>query len=119
MGPLNAAMKRDYVDRQADVRYAIQWTTLGEYLDWLVQRGISTNVASFVGASTVRIHVLGHAHRAATRDELAAMCDLVRGAMQEGALGVGSALIYPPGFYADTDELVALATAAAEYGGTY
>jgi N-acyl-D-amino-acid deacylase len=119
MGPLNVAMQEDYVRQQTDVRYAIEWTTLGEYLDWLAHRGISTNVASFVGASTVRMHVLGHAHRVAAPDEVAAMCNLVRGAMQEGALGVGSALIYPPGFYADTDELVALATAAAEYGGTY
>ncbi len=119
MGPLNDAMKQEMVERQADIKYDVTWTTLGEYLDHLVERGISTNVASFVGATTVRIHVLGYEDRAPTPDELEEMRALVRSAMEEGALGVGSSLIYAPAFYADTEELIELAKVAAEYGGMY
>jgi N-acyl-D-amino-acid deacylase len=119
MGPLTASMKRDRLEQQGDLRYPIEWTTLGEYLDLLVKRGISCNVASFVGAATVRMHELESANRAPTPEELARMQQLVRDAMEEGALGVGSALIYAPGCYAKTDELVALCQAAAPYGGRY
>jgi N-acyl-D-amino-acid deacylase len=119
MGPLSDAMKHEALDRQADIRYPIAWTTLGEYLDHLVARGVSCNVASFIGATSVRIHELGYADRPPTADELERMCGLVRQAMREGALGVGSSLIYAPAFYAGTDELVALMCAAAEYGGMY
>ncbi|MHB8520779.1 MAG: N-acyl-D-amino-acid deacylase family protein [Limisphaerales bacterium] len=119
MGPLNPAMKRNMLDSQADIKYAVDWTTLGGYLDSLVKRGVSCNVASFVGATTVRIHELGYANRPPTRAELARMRRLVRQAMEEGALGVGSALIYAPGFYAKTDELIALAKVAAEHHGLY
>jgi N-acyl-D-amino-acid deacylase len=119
MGPLTPAMKQELLERQTDIRYDIVWTSLREYLDWLVARGVSTNVASFVGATTVRIHVLGHEDRAPSPPELEAMCRLVREAMRDGALGLGSSLIYAPAFYAGTDELVALAAAAAEYGGLY
>jgi N-acyl-D-amino-acid deacylase len=119
MGPLTDSMKAEAVQQQGDIKYEIRWTTLGEYLDYLVQRGVSPNVASFVGATTVRVHELGYADRAPTPAELDRMRDLVRQAMEEGALGVGSALIYAPGFYAKTDELVALAKAAGEYGGIY
>ena len=119
MGPLNAAMKQEALERQADIHYPIVWTTLGEYLAHLVERGISCNVASFVGATTLRVHEVGYADRPPTADELARMCDLVRQAMREGALGVGSSLIYAPAFYAGTDELVALMRAAAEFGGMY
>lgn len=119
MGPLTDSMKAEAVRRQGDITYDVAWTTLGGYLDYLVSRGISPNVASFVGATTVRVHELGYADRAPTPDELARMQDLVRDAMQEGALGVGSSLIYAPAFYADTDELVALVQAAHEYGGMY
>jgi N-acyl-D-amino-acid deacylase len=119
MGPLNDAMKEEVVRHQSDIHYAVEWTTLGEYLDFLVGRGISPNVASFVGATTVRIHVLGHEDRAPTAEELSTMQALVRDAMREGALGVGSSLIYAPAFYAETDELVALARAAGESGGMY
>lgn len=119
MGPLHDAMKEELVDRQTDVRFEVSWTTLGDYLEYLVDRGISPNVASFVGATTVRIHELGYEDRAPTPDELARMQELVRDAMEEGALGVGASLIYAPAFYADTEELVALARAAAEYGGSY
>ena len=119
MGPLNAAMKKENVEAQGDIKYAIEWTTLGEYLEYLERRGVSPNVASFVGATTVRIHELGKVDRAPTASELARMQALVRGAMEEGALGVGSSLIYAPAFYAKTDELIALMQAAAPYGGMY
>ena len=116
MGPLSPRMKKDLVAQQADIRYAVKWTTLGEYLDYLVRRRISCNVASFVGATTVRIHELGYANRAPTPVELERMQGLVRHAMSEGALGVASSLIYAPAFYAQTDELIALAKAAAPHG---
>lgn len=119
MGPLNDAMKRELVEQQGDLRYDIAWTTLGEYLEHLEKRGVAVNVASFVGATTVRIHVLGYENRAPTPDELERMRTLVRQAMEEGALGVGASLIYAPAFYADTSELVELCRVAAEYGGMY
>src|SRR5690349_20982346 len=119
MGPLNEKMKRELVERQGDIKYNVSWTSLGQYLDYLVRRGISPNVASFVGATTVRVHELGYENRPPTSEELARMEELVRQAMEEGALGVASALIYAPGFYAQTDELIALAKAAAPYGGVY
>ena len=119
MGPFNEQMKESQRQSQGDIKYDVAWTTLGEYLDHLVNRGISCNVASFVGATTVRIHELGHADRAPTRAELERMKQLVRQAMQEGALGVGSSLIYAPAFYAKTDELIELCQAAAEFDGMY
>jgi len=119
MGPLNAAMKKDMVDSQADIKYAVKWTTLGDYLGYLARRGVSPNVASFVGATTVRIHEIGYADRRPTPEELERMRELVRQGMEEGALGLGSSLIYAPAFYAKTDELIALAKVAAEYGGIY
>ena len=119
MGPLNDAMKKEALESQGDIKYPIEWTTLAEYLDWLTKRGISPNVASFVGATTVRVHEIGYADRAPTPEELARMQALVRQAMEDGALGVGSALIYAPAFYAKTPELVALMQAAAPYGGMY
>ncbi len=118
-GPLTDELKKVMVEQQADIKYPIEWTTLGEYLEYLERRGISTNVASLVGAATVRENVLGFADRAPTPAELARMQAIVRQAMEEGALGVGSALIYAPGFYAKTDELIALMKAAAPYGGIY
>ena len=119
MGPLNEAMKQDMLSRQGDITYSISWTKLSEYLQYLVQRGISPNVASFVGATTIRIHVLGYEDRPPTPEELDQMRALVREAMEEGALGVGSSLIYAPAFFASTAELTALAEIAAEYQGTY
>jgi N-acyl-D-amino-acid deacylase len=118
-GPLTGAMKADIRRRQRDYTYDIDWTSLGEYLESLERRGISPNVASFVGATTVRMHVLGEEDRDPSAEELALMQDLVRAAMREGALGVGSSLIYAPAFFAETPELVALARAAAESGGGY
>ena len=119
MGPLNEDMKRRAVERQGDIRFDVEWTTLGQYLDFLENRGVSVNVASFVGATTLRVHEIGYDDRPATEDELARMQDLVRQAMREGALGVGSSLIYAPGNFADTEELISLVSAAAEYDGTY
>ncbi len=116
-GPLNAAMKERLLARQSDIRYPIDWTGFGDYLDALVRRGVSPNVASFVGATTVREYVLGEDDVDPTPAQLAEMQDLVRQAMREGALGVGSSLIYAPAFFAETPELVALVRAAAESGG--
>lgn len=119
MGPLNQSMKETRVERQSDIRYDIPWDTLGEYLQHLEDRGVSTNVASFVGATTVRIFVLGSRDRSATDQELAAMQELVREAMAEGAMGVGSSLPYAPAVFASTEELTSLAAAAAEFDGMY
>ena len=119
MGPLSPAMKKEGVDTQTDIKYDIGWTTLGEYLQWLVNRGVTPNVGSFIGAATPRVYVLGRANRAPTADELEQMRGLVRQAMQDGAFGVASALIYAPGTYAKTDELIELSKAAAPYGGMY
>jgi N-acyl-D-amino-acid deacylase len=118
-GPLTDAMKKEIVERQGDIKFAIEWTTLREYLDHLARKGVSTNVASFVGATTVRVNVLGEVDRPPNAEELQKMRDLVRQAMEEGALGVGSSLIYAPAFYAKTPELVELAKVAAAYGGIY
>ena len=119
LGPLNDAMKKEMREQQGDIKYDIAWTTLSEYLEYLVKRGISCNVASFVGATTIRIHEIGYADRPPTPAELDRMKELVRQAMREGALGVGSSLIYAPAFYAKTDELIALCKVAAEYNGMY
>ncbi len=118
-GPLNEDMKEEMVRRQGDLKYDVTWTTLGEFLEHLERRGVAPNVASFVGATTVRIHELGYEDRPPTAVELAAMRELVARAMEEGALGVGSSLIYAPAFYAETDELIALAAESAHYGGMY
>lgn len=119
MGPLNDAMKAEAVKLQSDIRYDVSWTTLGQYLELLERRGVSTNVASFVGAATVRAHVLGFGNVQPSKAQLAEMQELVRAAMREGAMGVGSSLIYAPGNFAKTDELVALTAAAHEFGGGY
>ena len=119
LGPVNDAMRREQTEQQGDIRYDITWTTLAEALDTIAASGISTNIASFVGAATVRIHELAHEDRRPTREELDRMRALVDAAMRDGALGVGSALIYAPATYADTDELVALAEVAGRHGGMY
>ena len=119
MGPLTDKMKTENTALQGDIKYPIEWSTLDEYLSLLESRGISVNVASFVGATTIRRHVLGYADRAPTAAELDTMKDLVRTAMDDGALGVASALIYAPGFFASTDELIELCRAASERGGMY
>ncbi|MBV9543056.1 MAG: amidohydrolase family protein [Chloroflexi bacterium] len=119
MGPLSDAMKANNRERQGDIHYEIEWTTLREYLQYLERRGVSCNVASFVGATTLRVHEIGYDDRPPTADELQRMCQLVEQAMEDGALGVGSSLIYAPAFYADTPELKALVRAAAPFGGMY
>ncbi len=119
MGPLNDTMKAEMVQLQTDISYDIEWTTLAEYLEYLERRGISPNVASFIGTATPRWYVIGHEDRAPTPEELDQMRTLVRQAMEEGALGVASSLIYPPGSFAKTDELIALSEVAAEYDGMY
>lgn len=119
MGPLNEAMRAEMLARQGDIKYDIEWTTLGEYLEFLEARGVSTNVASFIGAATPRKYVIGYDDRPPTDEELAEMQNVVRQAMEEGAMGVASSLMYPPGLFADTAELIALSRAAAEYDGMY
>ena len=117
MGPLSDSMKQKQQENEED--FKIDWTTLGEYLESLERRGVSTNVASFIGATTLRIHEIGFENRAPTDDELNNMRALVRQAMEEGALGIGSSLIYAPAFYSSTEELIELCKVAAEYGGMY
>jgi N-acyl-D-amino-acid deacylase len=119
LGPVNDAMRREQTEQQGDIKYDITWTTLAEALETLAAPGISPNIASFVGAASVRIHELAHEDRPPTRDELTRMRALVDTAMRDGALGLGSALIYAPATYADTDELVALAEVAGQHGGMY
>ncbi len=119
MGPLNAGMKAEMAAMQGDIKFTVEWTSLGEFLQHLERRGVSCNVASFIGAGGVRQHELGKTNRPPTPAELARMQALVRAAMEEGAMGVSSALIYIPGVFAKTDEIIALAKAAAPYGGLY
>ncbi|PWG01581.1 N-acyl-D-amino-acid deacylase family protein [Sphingosinicella humi] len=119
MGPLTPAMKAQMEKEQGDIKFDVTWTTLGDYLEFLEKKGVSTNVASFVGATTLRVHEVGRDNTKATPEQIAGMQELVRQAMREGALGVGSSLIYAPANFADTDELVALTAAAHEFGGTY
>jgi N-acyl-D-amino-acid deacylase len=119
MGPLNDDMRAEELREQRDIKYEINWHTLNEGLQALEQHGISPNVASFIGAATPRVYVLGRANRAPTPAELDQMRALTDQAMQEGALGVASALIYAPGNYAKTDELVALAEVVAKHKGIY
>ena len=119
MGPLNDRMKQLALQRQGDIRYPIQWTTLGDYLGHLESKGTAVNIASFVGATTVRQHELGERDIDPNTEQLGRMRALVRQAMEQGALGVGTSLIYPPAIFAETDELVALAREAALCGGMY
>ncbi len=119
MGPLNERMASDALKRQEDIKYPIEWRTLGGYFDWLTRRGVAPNIASFVGATTVRVHVLGEGDVDPTPTQLSEMRELVRQAMDEGAMGVGSSLIYVPATFAETDELVALASVSARCGGMY
>lgn len=119
MGPLSDRMKADQKERQGDIKFDIAWTTLGEYLDFLAKQGVSTNVASFVSAATVRVHEIGYENRAPTPAELDRMRAHVRRAMDEGAMGLTSALIYAPGTFARTDELIELAKVASASGGMY
>ena len=119
MGPVNDRVREHMLRQQKDIKYDIKWNTLAEYLDYLQRHGISCNVASFVGATTIRENVIGFEDRAPTPVELDRMRDLVRQEMEAGALGIGTSLIYPPAFYAKTDELIELCKVAAKYQGKY
>jgi N-acyl-D-amino-acid deacylase len=119
MGPLSRQMILDETQRQGDIRYIVDWTTLGGYLSKMEKRGVALNIASFVGATTVRVHELGETDVDPTPEQLDRMRALVREAMNEGAMGVGSSLIYAPAFFAETPELIALAKEAAKCGGMY
>ncbi|MGH8130469.1 MAG: N-acyl-D-amino-acid deacylase family protein [Steroidobacteraceae bacterium] len=119
MGPLTPQMKDELLAQQGDLKYPVEWTALGEYLETLERKGISLNVASHVGAATARMNVLASADVDPTPEQLAAMQNVVRDALEEGALGVASSLIYVPGTFAETGELVALAETAGRCGGIY
>jgi N-acyl-D-amino-acid deacylase len=119
MGPLSPKTKKQLQDGQGDIKYKVEWNTLGEYMHFLEKKGISCNIASFVGTGIVRQYVIGEDNKAPSPAQLDSMKMLVRQAMEEGALGVTNALIYPTDFFAKTDELVALSKEAAKYGGTY
>ena len=119
LGPLNDRMRRAWLDRQSEIKYDIPWTTLGQGLEHLVGLGVAPNLASFVGATTLRIHEVGYENRPATAAELDRMKELARTAMEEGAVGMSSALIYAPADYASMEELVSLARVVAKYDGLY
>ena len=119
MGPLNEKMKKQMQESQSDIQFKVEWNTLGEYLSFLEKKGVSCNVASFVGATTIRMNVIGEDNRDPTPEEMEKMKELVKQAMEEGAMGVGTSLIYPPAFFAKTNELVELCKVASQYGGSY
>src|SRR5881398_1444436 len=119
MGPVNDRVKERYVREQKDIHYDITWKTLAEYLQLLETRGVSCNVASFIGATTIRENVIGFEDKAPTPEQLDQMRELVRKEMEAGALGIGTSLIYPPAFYAKTEELIELCKVAAKYQGKY
>src|SRR5947199_59594 len=119
MGPLNDRMKARIVREQTDIKFEIKWNALAEYLRYLEKHGISCNVASFLGATTVREYVIGLEDKQPTPEQLDQMRELVRKEMEAGALGIGTSLIYPPAFYAKTEELIELCKVAAKYQGKY
>ena len=119
MGPVNDRVREHMLHQQTDIKFDIKWNTLAEYLRYLETRGVSCNVASFIGATTIRENVIGFDDRAPTAQELDQMRELVRKEMEAGALGIGTSLIYPPAFYAKTEELIDLCKVAAKYQGKY
>jgi N-acyl-D-amino-acid deacylase len=119
MGPVNDRVREHMLREQSDIKYDIKWNTLAEYLQYLEKHGISCNVASFIGATTIREYVIGFEDKPPTPEQLDQMRDLVRKEMEAGALGIGTSLIYPPAFYAKTDELIELCKVAANYQGKY
>jgi N-acyl-D-amino-acid deacylase len=119
MGPLNDAMKKRLIENMGDLKYEITWSTLSDYLKDLERRGVSQNVASFLGATTIREYVIGLDDKKPTPEQLDEMRTLVRQEMEAGALGIGSSLIYAPAFYATTEELIELCKVAAKYRGKY
>ena len=119
MGPLTDKMKKEMLEDQSNLKYDIKWTTLAEYLQYLERKGVSQNVASFVGATTIRQYVIGLEDKPPTPEQMQKMRELVRDEMEHGALGIGSSLIYAPAFYAKTEELIELCKVAAKYKGKY
>ncbi len=119
MGPVNDRVREQMLKAQKDIKYDITWKTLAEYLRFLESKGISCNVASFVGATTIRANVIGYEDKPPTAEQMEEMRELVRREMEEGALGIGTSLIYPPAFYAKTDELIEMCKVAAKYQGKY
>src|SRR5437660_4469175 len=119
MGPVNDRVREHMLRQQGDIKYEIKWNTLAEYLRYLESRGVSCNVASFIGATTIRENVVGFEDKPPTSEQLEQMRRLVRKEMEAGALGIGTSLIYPPAFYAKTEELVELCKVAAKYQGKY
>lgn len=119
MGPLTEAMKKEMLEGQQTIKYDIPWTTLGEYLEFLEHKGVSTNIASFLGNATLRKHTIGYENRAPTPEEMDTMKKLTREAMEEGAMGLSTSLIYVPSGHAKTDEITALAKVVSEYDGMY
>ena len=119
MGPVNDRVRERMLREQSDIKYEIKWNTLAEYLRYLETRGVSCNVASFIGATTIRENVIGLEDKAPTPEQLDEMRELVRKEMEAGALGIGTSLIYPPAFYAKTEELIELCKVAAKYQGKY
>ena len=119
MGPLNEKMKAEMIENQGDIKFEVKWNTLGEYLRYLEEKGVSTNVASFVGNGTLRQYAIGFDNRPATTEELQLMKKLLDEAMREGAVGLSSSLLYAPGMYADTEELIELSKVVARHGGIY
>jgi len=119
MGPVNDRVHEHMIRQQIDIKYDIKWNTLAEYLQYLERRGVSCNVASFIGATTIREYVIGFEDKQPTPEQLDQMRELVRKEMEAGALGIGTSLIYPPAFYAKTEELIELCKVAAKYQGKY
>jgi len=118
-GPVNDRVREHILREQSDIKYDIKWNTLAEYLQYLEKRGVSCNVASFIGATTIREYVIGFEDKQPTPEQLDEMRELVRKEMEAGALGIGTSLIYPPAFYAKTEELIELCKVAAKYQGKY
>src|SRR6201981_581246 len=119
MGPVNDRVREHQLQEQTDIKYDITWNTLAEYLQYLEKRGVACNVASFVGATTIREYVIGFEDKQPTPEQLDEMRELVRREMEAGALGIGTSLIYPPAFYARSEELIELCKVAAKYQGKY
>src|SRR5438445_9181528 len=119
MGPVKDRVREHKIRQQTDIKYGITWNTLAEYLQYLEKRGVSCNVASFIGATTIREYVIGFEDKPPTSEQLEQMRQLVRKEMEAGALGIGTSLIYPPAFYAKTEELIELCKVAAQYQGKY
>ena len=118
-GPMNEAMKKDAIQKQGDIKFDIRWSTLGEYLDFLEKKGVSSNIASFVGATSLRIYIIGYDNRPPSPEEMISMKKLAAQAMEEGAIGISSALIYAPASFAKTDELIELCKEVVKYNGMY